>query len=296
MLGDLVQYFTISAENQAVDNEMTLAYMLQFFYKYTKIEEIRTGIESSVIFNPEVFYELDEVWIDDIYMNDMHLGDCLGLSYENNFVQMVFSTFMNENDFDVDFSDSDLYCFFGCDYGEDDVAIDKFEGFSLDRKINKYVNDFIKREIRVYASEDGKLDRYYLEMERIVFMHITFKNKSLARKLRKAYSKNSIIKAMLENMNIFMMNGEFIALILYNLESGFYGDYIDFEEVYKGIREIRKCLDVGNENVIGHRLDLAFRTLNYELFQERNCSENNHYIFFNRIIKEHCAPEREVIL
>lgn len=293
MLSDLVQFFT-NKEQISVDKEMDLTRMLQFFYTHTNIEEIKKGIEANVIFNPEVFYELNEVWFDDMYMNDIHLGDCLELAYDNNLVQMVFSTFMQERDFDIEYDDIDVYQLFEGEIDED-KSIDQFMGFELQHKIDKFTNNWIEQELSHYIGPEDTIDDYFLEMSRVIFMHITFRNKSLARKLRKVYSQNVYMREMFENLNIFMMNGEFITLMMYNAETGLYGDYIDIEKVYTGVEEIRESLGISNENEIGHRLKSAFLTLNYELqHDEGYCG--NHYVFFNRIMKEHHAPKGEVIL
>lgn len=294
MLSDLAQFFT-NREKISVDKETALVTFLEFFYRYTNIEEIKQGIESNVVYNPEIFFELDEVWFDDMYMNDMHLGDCLGLSYENNFVELVFSTLMSNMYFNVDFCDIDLYSLFECEYGED-ATLDQFIGFEATHKIENYVNNWIKKEIETYISSEGKLDSYSLEAERVIFMHIDFENKSIARKLRKSYLRNLWVRDMFTDLNIFMMNGEFITLIMYNAESGMYGDCIDLEKIYTGIEEMRDTLGITNQNEIGRGLDNAFRILNFELYQEESDNASNHYIFFNRIMKEHCAPKGEVIL
>lgn len=295
MLSDLVQYFTNKENMFPVYRETDLVRILRFFYKYTNIEEIKQGIEANVVFNPEIFFELNEVWFDDMYMNDMHLGDCLELNYENNFVEMVFSAFMSDMNFDIDFCNTDLCSLFRCEYGED-ATMDQFMGFETTRKIENYINGFIKKEIESYISSEETLDYYFLEMERVILMRIYLENKSLARKIRKAYSKNSVVRDMFTDMNIFMMNGEFIALIMYNAESDVYGDYIDLEKIYTGIIEMRDILGVVNKNEIGHSLDNGFKTLDYELYREESDNMNNHYIFFNRIMKEHFAPKSEVIL
>ncbi len=295
MLSDLVQYFTNKENMFPVYRETDLVRILRFFYKYTNIEEIKQGIEANVVFNPEIFFELNEVWFDDMYMNDMHLGDCLGLNYENNFVELVISTFMSNMHFNIDFCDTDLHSLFECEYGAN-ATLDQFMGFRATQKVENYVNNWIKKEIELYISTEDTLDCYSLEVERVIFMHIDFENKSLARKIRKAYSKNSVVRDMFTDMNIFMMNGEFIVLIMYNAESGMCGDYIDLEKIYTGIIEMRDILGVTNKNEIGHSLGNGFKTLDYELYREENDNMNNHYIFFNRIMKEHFPPKSEVIL
>lgn len=295
MLSDLVQYFTNKENMFPVYRETDLVRILRFFYKYTNIEEIKQGIEANVVFNPEIFFELNEVWFDDMYMNDMHLGDCLGLNYENNFVELVISTFMSNMHFNIDFCDTDLHSLFECEYGAN-ATLDQFMGFRATQKVENYVNNWIKKEIELYISTEDTLDCYSLEVERVIFMHIDFENKSLARKIRKAYSKNSVVRDMFTDMNIFMMNGEFIVLIMYNAESGMCGDYIDLEKIYTGIIEMRDILGVTNKNEIGHSLGNEFKTLDYELYREENDNMNNHYIFFNRIMKEHFPPKSEVIL
>lgn len=294
MLSDLTQYFTNKKNLPVADNEVGLPDILRFFYEYTSIDEIKNNIERNVIFDPEPFHELNDVWFDDMYMSDYHLGDCLEIAYENNLLQMVFSTFFEEHDFSIEYIDSDIYILFDDERGND-IKMENFLGLNLSRKIEKFVNTWLKDEIEKYFSIDGKIDDYTGEIARVVFMNVTFENKSIARKMRKAYSNNDFVRDMFDNLNIWMKNGEFITLFIYNAEAGPCGDYIDFETIITGIEEVREILGVTNKNTVGHSFDIALRNLNIELGRDMY-EKDNYYVFFNSILRNHFAPKGEVIL
>ena len=111
MLSDLVQYFTQTDDDYDFDamEDNDLTCFLRFIHDFTVDDEIKNQIEVAVHNGPEGFVDIYEYGFhEDNYLNDMHLGDALDMSYDNVLVTMLLSCVMHTMHFDVMCEDYDF--------------------------------------------------------------------------------------------------------------------------------------------------------------------------------------------
>ncbi len=294
MLSDLNQYFTqIDINMLSGIDDFDIVRFLSYVYKHTFYDSFKNGIAYDVIDHPDGFYEAYEVFASSIFDGDFHLQDALihvPVS-DNAFLELLFSTVLPPDMAKLYFDDSDL-----------SYIIERYnKPFSINRKIDKYMNNFIDERISLYTNEDGTIDEYSAELTRFISLYIDFKNKSFARKFRKAYMNNDLIREVFNDFNMYMENGCFIILLSYNAE-GYYSEGVEMLDVFKtikGFEALRHELNLDNFNQIERALSIAFQKLNYNLYQDTSPSnEYNSFITslvanISRLID---PPEGETIL
>lgn len=293
MLSDLVQYFTKTDEDY---EEFELVEFLRFIHENTCDEEIKDKIELSV-HNPDNFIDLFEYGFnEENYMNDIHLGDALDMNYENVLLTMILSTVLDTEQFIVRHEDIEMSFLIDENCIEENYKISNFAQYDADRKINFYINDFILSNIKDYEIYDkpGYVDEYCAETKHFIISYIKFMNKSLARKIRKAYTTSREVRCMFNNLNYYMVNGEFVFLEQYNIECVSYDGYHDMENVYLGIDELRRIIGITNKNEEKISFKRAMKIMNDEFYEYCNAGSNER--FFEGILKLHAIPENEVIL
>lgn len=296
MLSDLVQYFTLSKDVETCESELT--YFLEMIHRNTHSLEIKNAIEKAVANPSEYLFDVFEYGInDEFYLNDIHLGDALDICFSNNIVTMLLSCLIDPTQFEVYFEDGTMEYHFDSAAIEENiekVTLEKYNPYHLDRKINSFVNEWIIDQIKDFEDKDGYIDSYCLEYESIIFSSITFKNKSAGRKIRKAYTSNTLVRNMFHELGYYMYNGEFIMLMEYNIEGIGYNGYFEMEEVYTGIMELRE--HIFHDQSINEETWMFKRRMKI-LEKELTDYETQHIPkFFQEIINKHVCSEQEVIL
>lgn len=297
MLSDLVQYFTIGNVELKDFENIDLVDYIAYVHDHTRDDYIRSRIEDAVIYYGDGFYDINEYGFnEETYINDMHLSDALGLSYENTLLTTLLSTVISTTTFSVTFQDVGLNLL--CD-DEDDILhpnIKHYCPFLFERKIDRFVNGFFVDIIRKdYCSEDGNIDSYSAEVDRCIASYIKF-DKSVGRRIRKAYSLDGRVREMFHALGYFMMNGEFIFLAFYNVEASYYDGGIDMDTVYLGLDALRNSwFDYPLSQNRSIAFDKALRMLNYKL-QDSDLDYGFHSVFFNSIMSVHKCSGKDVIL
>lgn len=298
MLSDLVRYFTLT--DDVVYEDTDLSQFMRYVHRHTLDDEIRNAIEVAVHNASDGFIDLyDYGFNEENYLNDQHLGDVLNLYYDNVLVTMILSCVMHTMHFDVHYEDYEMAIALD---GEDDYEsgkyrISNFEPYYGNRKVDRYINDFIGEVFKDFedCDNEGYIDQYTAETQRFIVSRIILKDKSKARKLRKAYAKNSLVRELLNELKYFMVNGEFVFVESYNVEEIGYDGGFDMEAIYYGMDELIEIFgnDQLNDESVSFKKSLD--RLNGYLCDYGNSAKYN-YRFFRKIRECHIAAGGEVIL
>lgn len=182
MLSDLVQYFTQTDDGYNFDamEDDELTCFLRFIHCFTVDDEIKNQIEVAVHQDPGVFIDIYEYGFhEENYLNDMHLGDALDLNYNNVLVTMLLSCIMQTMHFDVICEDFDFAIALddGSHIDVEHYRIDNYKPYDSNRKIDKYLNDFIVGCLRDFEDPNhpGYIDGYDAETERMIVSYIRLK-------------------------------------------------------------------------------------------------------------------------
>lgn len=297
MLTDLVQYFTKPEATEVEETE--ISYFLRFVYEHTHDNEIRNAIENS--FNRENltnYYEMyDDGFFEEYYLNDWHLADTLNISCDNALLTLLFSTVMPANAIQIHFDGGIPFeAFFDDATAHDKVKLDEFKPYKQNRKIDACVNNCLMSILTDIASVEGDvgcIDSYELETTDANIAWIEFKNKSVARKIRKAYVVDGEVRSAFEQLGFVMINGVFICIQCFNIEEVSYNGYFDIDEVYDGFYALFRYVGE-NKNEVGRYFEQSIKRLNRTL--EGYSQRGEFYSFFTEILKKHSVIDREVIL
>lgn len=253
MLSDLIQYFTNEITLANADEEIdytedryeTLRF-LRFAVLYAYDDNDRFNLLHRIGMYSENIRDLYSVF-DMAYSSNYHLCDWfIHKNYTNAIWELIMMTILKSGHFDIDFASSNILDIFE---GKPD-NIKKIPEWSstIDRKISHKINSFIKDVISnliiTYSDGDGKqIDEYDAEVTYVQIGTIKFKkwNKGVARKLRKAYANNCLIKAMFNALDIYMINGELVMMM------GYYADGYDpsyeireTDTIFEGLDELMR--------------------------------------------------------
>ena len=300
MLSDLVQYFTQIDANYDAMEDMDLTYFLRFVHKFTVDDEIKNQIEVAIHSDIEEFLDVYQYgFCEENYLNDMHLADALNMRYDNVLVTMILSCVMHTMHFDVICEDYDFAIALddGSHIDTERYRIDNYKPYNYNRKIDKYLNNFVYGCLRDFEDPDhpGHIDGYDAEMERILVSYIKLENKSYARKLRRAYVQNPCVRDMFNELKFNMVNGEFILVQNYNIECvGYYG-YFDMGIVYDGVEALISIFGTKDTNDESLSFKRALANMNEHFYCYSHENDYNSYLF-SRIMECHAAPDSEVIL
>lgn len=305
MLSDLVQYFTMSksSDDEYKDYDYDLIAFLKFIHKYTCDDEILSSVEKALTKDFDWFIDLFEYGFnEEMYMNDIHLSDLLDEVYDNALVTLLLSTVTSTFSFKVYHEDMaiDMLLDNGNRMGRDNYRISDFTPYNSNRKIDYVINNFIIKNMEDYVSEDDIIDDYSAEMEHFIVSYIKFRNKSVGRKIRKAYAKDDRVKSMLNELNYYMVNGEFVFLAQYNVEMAGYDGFFDMDKIYFGLNALRKDWF---KNTSKNQSSLSF-CRNIEMLKQcmdDYCNQGgdndcNHKTFFEYIFRIHSCSKGEIIL
>lgn len=298
MLSDLVQYFTRS-NYEYDDCDYDLIAFLKFIHEYTCDDEILSSVEKSLTKDFDWFIDLFEYGFnEELYMNDIHLGDLLDEAYDNALVTLLLSTVTSAFSFKVYHEDMaiDMLLDNGQSMYRDNYRIRDFTPYDSNRKIDYFINNFIIKNMEDYVSDDDIIDDYSAEMEHFVVSYIKFKNKSVGRKIRKAYVKDDRVRYMFNELNYYMVNGELIFLAQYNAEMAGYNGFFDMDKIYFGLNAVRKDWFMNtSKNKMSLSLYRNIETLKQSMDDYCNAG-GNHRNFFEDIFRVHACSRREVIL
>lgn len=301
MLSDLVQYFTQTDDDYDFDamEDNDLTCFLRFIHDFTVDDEIKNQIEVAVHNGPEGFVDIYEYGFhEDNYLNDMHLGDALDMSYDNVLVTMLLSCVMHTMHFDVKCEDFDFAIALddGSHIDVEHYRIDNYKPYNSNRKIDEYLNDFIIDCLKDFEdpNHSGYIDGYDAETERVIVSYVRLKNKSYARKLRKAYAKNLRVRLMFNELKYYMVNGEFVFAENYNIEAVAYNGFFDMDTVYDGMKALIEIFGIKDTNQESLSFKRALANMNDYLYYSREDDYSSY--LFSKILECHAAPGGEVIL
>ena len=300
MLSDLVQYFTQIDANYDAMEDMDLTYFLRFVHKFTVDDEIKNQIEVAIHSDIEQFLDVYQYgFCEENYLNDMHLADALNMRYDNVLVTMILSCVMHTMHFDVICEDYDFAIALddGSHIDTERYRIDNYKPYNYNRKIDKYLNNFVYGCLRDFEDPDhpGHIDGYDAEMERILVSYIKLENKSYARKLRKSYAKNPRVRQMFNELKYYMINGEFVFAENYNIEAVGYNGFFDMDTVYDGIKALIEIFGITDTNHESMSFKRSLANMNEHFYCYSHENDYNSYLF-SRIMECHAAPDSEVIL
>lgn len=302
MLSNLVQYFTQTDDDYDFDamEDDELTCFLRFIHYFTVDDEIKNQIEVAVHQDPGVFIDIYEYGFhEENYLNDMHLGDALDLNYDNVLVTMLLSCIMHTMHFDVMCEDFDFAIALddGSHIDVEHYRIGNYKPYDSNRKIDKYLNDFIIGCLRDFEDPNhpGYIDGYDAETERMIVSYIRLKNKSYARKLRKAYAENSRVRQMFNELKYYMVNGEFVFAENYNIEAVGYNGFFDMDTVYDGVKALIEIFGITDTNHESMSFKRSLANMNEHFYCYSHENDYNSY-FFSRILECHTTPDGEVIL
>ena len=300
MLSDLVQYFTQIDANYDAMEDMDLTYFLRFVHKFTVDDEIKNQIEVAIHSDIEQFLDVYQYgFCEENYLNVMHLADALNMRYDNVLVTMILSCVMHTMHFDVICEDYDFAIALddGSHIDTERYRIDNYKPYNYNRKIDKYLNNFVYGCLRDFEDPDhpGHIDGYDAETERMIVSYIRLKNKSYARKLRKAYAKNSRVRQMFNELKYYMVNGEFVFAENYNIEAVGYNGFFDMDTVYDGAKALIEIFGITDTNHESMSFKRSLANMNEHFYCYSHENDYNSYLF-SRIMECHAAPDGEVIL
>ncbi|OUN38312.1 hypothetical protein B5G32_01290 [Massilimicrobiota sp. An80] len=299
MLSDLVQYFTQIDDDYDAMEDMDLTYFLRFVHKFTVDDEIKNQIEVAIHRDIEQFLDVYQYgFCEENYLNDMHLADALNMRYDNVLVTMILSCVMHTMHFDVICEDYDFAIALddGSHIDTERYRIDNYKPYDSNRKIDKYLNDFIVGCLRDFEDPNhpGYIDGYDAETERMIVSYIRLKNKSYARKIRKAYAKNPRVRQMFNELKYYMVNGEFVFAENYNIEAVWYNGFFDMDTVYDGVKALISIFGITDTNHESLSFKRALANMNEHFYCYSHESHNSY--LFSEILRCHAAPDGEVIL
>lgn len=295
MLSDLVQYFTKTDYSIDEKEKWDLTEYLEYIHENTKDFELKNEIENAVINRKDGFYELFEIGFnEEMYLNDWHLSDAINTPYENTLVTTLLSTIMPTSYFDVKFEDIEISWMLSNDEKEK-YSLNEYDAYSIDRKIDTFINDFILNNLYLYADEDC-IDDYTAEMTRVIVSHIKLKNKSYGRRLRKAYVKDENVRKIFDELNFCFCNGELVIVMMYNIESASYNYLFDMQSIYNNLDYLRHHYFKDNLKTNNNTQFLKhLNRLNY-LFSDYARYTGYYESFFQKIMEIHDCSKQEVIL
>lgn len=274
LLNDLKQFFSDFDEEKEIpsieefhNNDNTTISLLSHIIPLVKDEDIISDLIDNIrdyAFDiVEDFYGLDVITIMDHWcdmLNALCDQDTL-----NVIVKLVLLTFLDREEFYFTGTTGPLlnYC---------NKKTLWFNIVSNYRKIDKFATHWINNNVPYsYFEEEYENDFYYEDYTRFILDCIHIKDKSKARKLRKAYNKNSCIEALFDSLGYSMIQGEF-AFIGWIDEQDYNPFYysVGLETLINGIQELQKifsisvnhdteelcdALNIAGEQYINYRLD-----------------------------------------
>lgn len=229
MSEDLRQYFTSDTEIKI--DTASAEYMLATLIGYQEnSEEYIQCIED---FEDE-FEDLLMDDITDVTTLDIHLFMDL---FNDDLYKALFSSFLKSDDFEIIEVDSTLECLY--DYNPEGF-IDVTERYP--RKLKKEIDYYYQDAIKEVADSEYGLDEYIASMIAFKCRYLKIKNKVIARKLRKNYAQKGWFYDLMNEFDFYMINGEFIFILVEYLEGGGYMNNVEPVTVINSIVNLNKMI------------------------------------------------------
>lgn len=226
---DLRQYFTSDADFK-IDNA-SAEYMLATLIGYQEnSEEYIQCIED---FEDE-FEDLLMDDITDVTTLDIHLFMDF---FNDDLYEALFRSFLKSDDFEIIETDSTLEYLY--DYNHEGF-IDVTERYP--RKLKKEIDYYYQDAIKEVADSEYGLDEYIASMIAFKCRYLKIKNKGIARKLRKNYAQKGWFYDLMNAFDFYMINGEFIFILVEYLEGGGYMNNVEPVTVINSIVNLNKMI------------------------------------------------------
>jgi len=227
----------------------------------------------------DILYDFFTSWA---HVDDLFDGESLFI------LHMIFSTFMNKEDYTIvfDYGYFSDFCYYDYEKGKRVIITEA----DYDRKLNKAINsilfDFVDIP-RVLEEHDNDFHEAISELEYYDYTiaYIRFKNKGLGRKLR----KNPMFGTLIDDIGMVMENGIPMMCLARNIEYDPYNPICSsLKDIMASIKRIRKDLGITKINEIE---DPVMK----KLFEHDEYYENNPYSpLFNRLMDK--KESKELIL
>ena len=254
MSEDLRQYFTDEIGDTS-DNDIVV--MLQTILGYQEnAVDLVDYLEESIDMLADV---IQEETADIEFLNTHLFFDILN----EDIYTKIFSSFLKYEDFDLKIiADNVLFEFYDTDK---DCFINIENEFPL--QIRKEIKKLYEQaQGECYYNEE--LDYYTAETVHLRGFWLDIKNKSIARKLRKSYRKKSWFYMLCNELDFYMLNGQFVFFEYAYIEGyGFYQNYTNTCTICNAIENLNRELKT-NRRVnpgIEYVLDEAYLLYRYNI-------------------------------
>ena len=229
MSTDLRQYFTSDADFK-IDNA-SAEYMLATLIGYQEnSEEYIQCIED---FEDE-FEDLLMDDITDVTTLDIHLFMDF---FNDDLYKALFSSFLKSDDFEIIETDSTLEYLY--DYNHERF-IDVTERYP--RKLKKEIDYYYQDAIKEVSDDFETFDEYAASTISFKCKYLKIKNKSIARRLRKNYAQKGWFFDLMNELDFYMRNGEFVFIAVEWLEGGGYMNNVEPVTVINSIVNLNKMI------------------------------------------------------
>ena len=249
---DLRQYFTDEIVDTS-DNEIIT--MLQIILGYQEnADDLIDYLEESIDMLADV---IQEETADIEFLNTHLFFDVLN----EDIYTKIFSSFLKYEDFDLKIvADNILFEFYDTDT---DCFVNIENEFPL--QIRKEIKDFYEH-VQGECYFKNKFDVSLAETLQLRIFWLNIKNKSIARKLRKSYREKSWFYMLCNELDFYMLNGQFVFLGYAYIEGyGFYQNYINTRTICNAIEYLNwelKTTRIVNPG-IAYVLDEAYLLYRY---------------------------------
>lgn len=234
---DLRQYFTNDAE--VTIDVASAEYMLATIIGYQEnSDEFIDCIEDF----EEEFEDILMDDITDVMTLDVHLFMDL---FNDDLYKSLFSSFLKNDDFEIIETDSTLEYLYDYDSEEFIDITGKFP-----RKLKHEINYYYLEEIHGVIEADGRIDEYTASMVSFKCKYLKIKNKGIARRLRKNYAQKSWFFDLMNELDFYMHNGEFVFIAVEWLEGEGYMNNVEPVTVINSIVNLNKMIYNRNFNEI----------------------------------------------
>lgn len=209
MSTDLRQYFTNDTDDKI--DTASAEYMLATLIGYQENSE--DYIQCLEDFEEE-FEDILMDDITDVMTLDVHLFMDL---FNDDFYGSIFRSFLKNDDFEIIETDATLENLY--DYNPEgfiDITV------KYPRKLKKEIDYYYQDAIKEVSDGFESFDEYAASTIGFKCKYLKIKNKSIARRLRKNYAQKGCFFDLMNELDFYMRNGEFVFIAVEWLEGGGY--------------------------------------------------------------------------
>ena len=229
MSEDLRQYFTNDTDNKI--NTASAEYML------ATIIGCQENSEDYIQCLEDFEEEFEDILMDDItdvMTLDIHLFMDL---FNDDLYKALFSSFLKNDDFEIIETDSTLEYLY--DYNHEGF-IDVTERYP--RKLKKEIDYYYQDAIKEVSDDFETFDEYAASTISFKCKYLKIKNKSISRRLRKNYAQKSWFFDLMNELDFYMHNGEFVFITIEWLEGGGYMNNVEPVTITNSIINLNKMI------------------------------------------------------